>query len=301
MANLKNKLLQSPRGITIGVVLMQLLKGCFSILLVMVTASMFGAGIARDSWVIGWSVQVIIFKLLFGPINEIFRSRFLHLREEKGEREAIQSAFSLLLILLLVSIVVVALFVLFSSSLVSAFAPGYTDPTERLMIERMILVLIPTLILSEFITLFIALLNSYQSFYLPEIFGVGSVLFNIILLFLIGPQFGINTLVFANYCSSLVLLVLLIYYLIKKRIINDSRNFSFRSATPYFLFSIPLYFSFSIGQINAWAERFLVSFLAVGNTSALDYARKFIDMPITIIITMGSTVMVPMLGAIWVK
>lgn len=301
MSQLKNKLFHSARGITIGMVFMQLLKGCFSIALVMTTASLFGAGIERDSWVIGWSVQVIVFKLLFGPINEVFRSRFIQIKEEKGEPHALKSAFSLLFILFLVSIIVITLFIIFRSSLVPLFAPGYNSLADRFIIEEMILMLIPTLILSELITLFVALLNSYQSFYLPEIFGVFSVLFNIILLLLIGPYWGIKTLVLANYISSILLFSMLIYFVFKRRIFPSFSSISFPSATPYLLFSIPLYFSYSFGQLNAWVERILVSFLAVGHTSALDYARKFIDMPITIIITVGSTVMAPMLAAIWVK
>ena len=54
-------------------------------------------------------------------------------------------------------------------------------------------------------------------------------------------------------------------------------------------------------QRDAWAERFLVSFLSVGGTSSLDYARKFIDMPITIIMSIGATVMTPILATIWAK
>ena len=301
MLQLKHKLLQSARGITIGMVFMQLLKGCFSIALVMLTASLFGTGIDRDAWVIGWSVQVIVFKFLFGPINEIFRSRFLHLKEEKGEAEALQSAYSLLTFLFCISLLLITLFFVFRSALVLFFAPGYQNPEQIHVIEQMILFLIPTLILSEFITLFTALLNSYQSFYLPEIFGSFSVLFNIILLLIVGQVWGIQTLVFANYLSSIVLLLLLIRFLIKKGILIRKLKFSFRLVLPYLVFSLPLYFSFSAGQFNAWVERVLVSYLPVGHTSALDYARKFIDMPVTIIITVGSTVMTPMLTAIWIK
>jgi peptidoglycan biosynthesis protein MviN/MurJ (putative lipid II flippase) len=282
-------------------VFMQLLKGCFSIALVMLTASLFGTGIDRDAWVIGWSVQVIVFKLLFGPINEIFRSRFLHLKEERGEPEALQSAYSLLAFLLGISLLLIVLFFVFRSELVSFFAPGYQNPAEMQVIEQMILFLIPTLILSELITIFTALLNSYQSFYLPEIFGTFSVLFNIILLLIVGQLWGIQTLVFANYLSSLILLLLLIRFLIKKGILIKEMKFSFRLILPYLVFSLPLYFSYTAGQLNAWVERVLVSYLPVGHTSALDYARKFIDMPVTIIITVGSIVMTPMLTAIWVK
>ncbi|MES2478209.1 MAG: lipid II flippase MurJ [Bacteroidota bacterium] len=301
MLQLKHKLLQSARGITIGMVFMQLLKGCFSIALVMLTASLFGTGIDRDAWVIGWSVQVIVFKFLFGPINEIFRSRFIHLKEEKGEAEALQSAYSLLAFLFGISLLLIVLFFVFRSALVPFFAPGYQNQEEIQVIEQMILFLIPTLILSELITLFTALLNSYQSFYLPEIFGSFSVLFNIILLLVVGKIWGIQTLVFANYLSSIVLLLLLVRFLIKKGILIREFKFSFQLILPYLVFSLPLYFSYTAGQLNAWVERVLVSYLPVGHTSALDYARKFIDMPVTIIITVGSIVMTPMLTAIWVK
>jgi putative peptidoglycan lipid II flippase len=301
MPNFKYKLLQTARGITVSMAFLQLLKGCFSIVFVMVSASLFGAGIDRDSWVIGWSVQILVFKLLFGPINEIFRAQFLHLKQEKGETNALNAGFSLVMLLTGVSICVIIIFFRFRFSIVDFFAPGYISPDERIIIGRMILLLIPTLVISELITILLSILNSYKSFFLPEIFGVFSVAFNIVLLLIFSSYWGIYTLVIANYTSGFVFVGLLLHSLVKKKIIPSVFRFSVKGAIPFFIFSAPLYISYFFGQLNAWVERVLVSYLEVGNTSALDYARKFIDMPITIIIGVGATIMTPLLADIWIR
>lgn len=265
----------------------------------MLTAKLFGTSIYRDAWVIAWSVQIIIFKLLFGPINEIFRSKFAAIKQLEGDEKALQSVVALLFLLSGICLLVVFLFYLFKHYLVAFFAPGYTHPSDIRLIEQMLLYLIPTLFFSELVTIFVSLLNSYKSFYLPEIFGLFSILFNIILLLCIGQKFGIYTLVIANYGSQIVFVLLLLYYLVQKKIIPQFRNISLAKASPFLLFGLPLYLTYFAGQLNAWAERFLVSFFSVGGTSSLDYARKFIDMPITIIMSIGATVMTPMLATIW--
>lgn len=293
--------LSTSRRISLGVVILQLLKGCLSIALVMLTAKLFGTSIYRDAWVIAWSVQIIVFKLLFGPINEIFRSKFAIIKQQNGEEKALQSVFSLSILLALICLLVIFLFYLFEPNLVTWFAPGYTNVADTVIIQQMILYLIPTLFFSELVSIFVSLLNSYKSFFLPEVFGLFSITFNIVLLLLAGKHFGIYTLVIANYCSIIIFVLSLVYHLLKRGVYPRIWKISLSSASPFLLFGLPLYLTYFAGQLNAWVERIFVSYLSLGATSSLDYARKYIDMPITIIISIGVTVMTPMLASIWTK
>lgn len=292
---------QSSRGLTLGMVFFQLLKGCLSIFLVMLSASLFGAGIERDAWVVSWSVQIIIFKLLFGPINETFRAKFIQMKNEQGEEAALHSAASLLFFSIITASLVVFLFSVFNAQIVQIFAPGYSNPEDKMIIGRMFRLLMPTLFLSEMITLFVALINTYKSFYLPEIFSVFSLFINIVLLYFFAGEWGIDTLVIANYLSAGIFVSMLIVHLLRNKIYPKSIRLNITGFLPFLLFSLPLYLTYTAGQINGWSERALVSYLGIGHNAALDYARKFIDMPITMIIAIGSTAMTPILASVWVK
>ncbi|MFA6152259.1 MAG: lipid II flippase MurJ [Chitinophagaceae bacterium] len=299
MIGQKFNIASSLRALTLGMAFFQLMKAVLSVIVVMLSASLFGATIERDAWVIGWSLQVIVFKFLFGPVNEVFRAKFAQIRAEKSEQEAINAGFSLLLFFSIISILVVLLISFFSMEMVQLFAPGYSQYTDKLLIAKMIQLIIPTLLLSELIILFVALLNSYQSFYLPEIFGLVSLALNIVLLSAFARFWGIYTLVIANYLSAIILCILLIWYIRKYKLYPKSFSFSFRALLPFIIFGLPLYLSYSAGQVNSWSERVFVTYLGTGNSAALDYARKFIDMAVIVIFAIGNTTMPPILAEIW--
>ncbi len=268
--------------------------------MVMLSASFFGAGVARDAWVIGWSAQIFVFKLLFGPVNEILRAKFIHLQVEKGTEYALQSISLLVLVFSLVAIAIIGITIIFADQATVFFAPGYVIPSERKVIAQMIKLLIPTLFLSELITILIALLNAYKTYFVPELFSVFSLLINIILLLCLAPSLGIYTLVISNYLSAILLVAVLSYFLLKKGVILKFKMLRIGMLQPYLLFALPFYISYTAGQFNGWAERALSTILGVGNTSVLDYARKFIDLPLTIVISITMSVMTPVLAAIWI-
>lgn len=292
-------LFQSSRGVSLGMAFFQVLKGCLSLYMVTLSASFFGAGVYRDAWVIGWAAQVFMFKLLFGPVNEILRAKFIHLQAEQGEAYAVQSISLLILAFSLVAIAVVGITILFSDPITTFFAPGYVLSADREIIAQMIRLLMPTLFLSELITILTSLLNAYKTYFVPELFSICSLLINIFLLLCLAPSLGIYTLVIANYMSAILLVVVLCYFLFRKGIKLKFKSFRFRMVQPYLLFALPFYISYTAGQFNGWAERALSTILGVGNTSVLDYARKFIDLPLTVIITITMSVMTPVLAAIW--
>lgn len=295
------KFFDTPRGLSLGMATLQLFKGCASIILVMIAANMFGAGIDRDSWVIGWSVQILVFKLIFGPINEVFRAQFLEIKEKFGTASASNSALVLLLAMSIFGIIICLTFYFNQSILLQIFAPGYKSEASNSLVIKMIIALIPTIILSELVVIGVAILNSFKSFYLPEFFGLFSILLNIIFLFFLGKHIGILSLVYANYLSLVLFVITLCVLLFRKGFFISKIYLKIKLIRPYFILALPVYVTYFFSQGNAWLEKYLVSYLGVGNTSALDYARKFIDMPITIVISIGATVMTPLLASYWLS
>lgn len=298
-SNFLYQLFRSSRAISLSVALFQIVKGFASIALLMTSASVFGADIQRDAWVLAWSIQIVVSKFLFGPLNETFRAKFTSIRYQDGAINAMKSFLSLVFFVILASMLVVLLFVLFKTDFFFLFAAGYTSLPERQFIEWMMLLMIPNILLSELIALGVGVLNSFKQFFWPEIIGLSSTLLNIILLISFGKYWGIYTLVFVHYLSSFVFLFVLIQK-IRRYLPNQWWSFiSWSRARAYLLFGFPIFFIYAVGQLNVWAEKYLISFLPVGSNTVLDYARRFSDLPITMVISIAIVVMSPLLSRIW--
>lgn len=289
--------LHSPRLLTVIFSLLQVLKMLLSLVLVWFSARLFGAGIDREAWVVGWGAQMWLFKLLFTPVNESFRARFLQIRQESGAAEALQSFFALLLSLILFSLVLIGLIVCFSGPFLQLIAPGYTGQAGEQAIRLMMLYLLPILLLSECSYLFTALLNCYRNFYLPEVFGLLTIVLNLLLLFLAGDRLGISSFLIANYTGLLILVALLAYRAYKMELLHVA-GISRDRVVRFFGFAAPLYIAAIAMQFNVWAERRMLSYLAIGSNAALDYARKFVDAPVIFVASLSTAVVAPLLAGV---
>jgi len=54
-------------------------------LILVVSAKYFGTSTDRDAWIIGGSVITVFIQILFGPINETFITKYIHIREEESD------------------------------------------------------------------------------------------------------------------------------------------------------------------------------------------------------------------------
>lgn len=293
----KETALHSPRIITILFSLLQLLKAALSLLLVWVSANVFGAGIDREAWVIGWGAQMWLFKLLFTPVNESFRARFLQLREGEGEQTALRSFGGLLLVLSVLTILLLILLLGFSGCFMDFIAPGYKGQSGAESIRLMTLCLLPMLLLSEWSYLFTALLQCYRSFYLPELFSLFTIVLNLLLLWFFGSSLGIYAFALANYLSLFVLLLLLVFQCRRKGLLQF-RFIHTNTVLRFFGYAAPLYAAAVAMQFNVWAERRMLSYLPMGSNAAIDYARKFVDAPVIFIAALSTAVIAPLLGSV---
>ena len=91
-------------------------------------ARAFGIGIRMDSWVFATGVTTSVGLALWGPVNEIMRSRFVRQVAESGEEAARASAVSLLVFTSVASVLVCSVLFLMAPQIVStlyaATVPG---------------------------------------------------------------------------------------------------------------------------------------------------------------------------------
>ena len=279
---------------------LRILRSVLSIYTVYLSSKYFGVSIDRDSWVLAGSLIASISGLLYGPLTNIFRTVFIGIREEKGEILAIKSTSDLLFIIFLISIAVALLFELFPNHFAKFIAPGYSQ-IELNSVISMIRLLMPTLLINQVVIIWTSVLNSFNSFLLPDIFAFFSSILNIVLIVTLSPMIDINSLVVSNYISSIILSIILIRELKRKKIFLLSISIELKNIKPFIIFSSPLYFSFFAAQFLSIIERRLCTYLGRGTVSSFDYSKRFIDLTLNVILSVVPMVLTPILASLYVK
>ncbi|WP_163400307.1 murein biosynthesis integral membrane protein MurJ [Flavobacterium fluviatile] len=298
---LLNFFYSSNRRISLGLGIIKFLKTILSLFVVMLSAKFFGTSEERDAWILGGVIISVIIQVLFGPINETFRAKYVHLREEYSKEDLVKYTDALITLVLLVA-VIFSFFLFFTPNIFAqAFAPGFSKE-QQVVLLLMIKFLVPSLLIIEVTDIWSSMLNAYNSFYLPDIFSFFTILLNVVILIFLAPIIGIYSLVISSYISSILLLVIVYRQLYLK--------FAYRFKVlwpkwslvkPFILFSVPFYINYIFSQTDIVIEKALSSKMSQGSISILDYAKKFSDLPINMLIGVITTVLTPVLALAYVK
>lgn len=281
------------------------LKGCrltISVLSLYVSAKYFGVSIERDIWLLAINVFLLFDMAIWGPINETFRAKFIFIKEEHGEKEALQKTSSLLLFTNIVTAVLVVI-ILWKPDLISTIiAPTYKGEQLSLLLF-MIRVMAPSFLFNQVNQLLISILNSYRSIYVPEIAGFVSGVINLALIIVLAPKIGIISLAYGYYFGLGLLLILLIIQIRSKkiRLFSDIKAIRLSDTKPFILFSLPFFLPYFIGQVALIIEKTISTLLGSGVVSILDYARKFSDLLVSILLSVLVTMFVPVLSSHFMK
>lgn len=281
--------------IVTGMGAVKCVRAVLTIAAVMLAAGYFGASLERDAWVLGCSAVTMLTLAFFGPLNETFRIKYLHILAAEGEMRAQQSVAALLKWVVVISCGLALVVGIYPNLLMSLLAPGFSG-AQHVFVARVLSSYFPVLIFMELIVLFSSVLNAYRSYYLPEFFAIASVALSIMAMVFTAKYIGIFSLILAAYCSQVLLLCVLIYALRRRQIRLWSGGFaSWGTVKPYFWFGMPLYVCYLTGQFHAVIERRVCTILGEGSVSILDYGRKFLELPTSILMGVVGSVVAPML------
>ena len=266
------------------------------------SAKYYGVSLEKDTWLLAISIVIFLDLAIWGAINETFRSKFIFMREELGEVEALNKTKSLIFFIFLFSILIsIAVFV-FPGFLGKIIAPKYDDNQLNGLIQ-MILIATPILLINQITAIGTSILNANESFFVPEIAGFGSAIINLLLLILLAPVIGIYALILSYYIGSLLLFALIYrqIYKIKINIFTGYKNVKFSDFKIFFIFALPFFFPYFLGQITGVIEKTLVNSIGVGYVSILDYSRKFSDIIQGVLTSVIVTILVPILSTNYIK
>lgn len=279
----------------------RLVKVLLSILVIVVAASFFGASAERDLWVYSTAAINSIILLAWGPVTETFRTKFIYIKELQGETEALKRASSLLGTVFLITLCLTIVVFLAAHGIAGLVAPG-VPPSQLVQLTHMIQALALTLLLTQITNLLSAILNAFEIFFVPEVLGIITTIINIVSIYLLTAHFGIYSLVWGQYIGLSVLLISLLFYLLKKGIkLEPKAFFKINSSITFLKFAFPYYLPYLAGQIAGVVEKSIASLFPLGSVSVLDYARRLVDGPMSPLVAVMSTLLLPLLSKYYIQ
>ncbi len=288
---------RSIKKITLLLLALRLLRILLSVITLTVSADYFGISYKRDLWVLVSTFLSTLSLAIWGPVNETFRTKFIFIKEEKGEKEAVKQTGALIGFVLVVTLMLSLFIALFSGYLANYMIALPTSTKVSLFIY-LLLLLLPSFLLNELTTLTISVLNAYNVYYIPEIVGTVTGVIGLFVIAFLSPSLGIYSLVIAQYVGGIFLFGVILYYLKSLRIPlwNHIRAVRWNRISGFIYFSLPFFFPYFVGQINALTEKFLAGRLGEGCISSLDYAHQFTSVLQGVLGSVLLTIMVPMLS-----
>lgn len=293
--------LSTPRRISLALGVSRFLKMLLGLVVLYLSVKYFGTTFHRDSWVLSISFWGIIICFLYTPINDIFRTKFIYLREQEGEENAMKSVNSLMFFFNLSYIFVALIVFICIGPIVSFLAPGFDDGMKDFL-SVMIFSLIPFFMLQQHGNILIALLNTYESYFYPEVVFLTSSVVNVLAIIFLSDVVGIYSLVLATTLNG-ILMVLFLTCMLKKKVryFHPFSIVGLKAAKPFVMFSLPMYLSTFLAQLYFFVEKSLCTRFGEGAVSVFDYARQIANMPYVVFSSIVPIVMTPLLSTAFIN
>lgn len=260
-----------------------------------VLAQAFGASHITDAYLTALNIPVVLFDGISAALGTTFIPMFFKLKESKGQEEVNKFTSNILNIITILSLVIIAIGVIFTPYIVKIFAIGFKGEVfnlaviySRILIFAMIFIAINGLISSY-------LLASGDSY----ISGLVTIPFNILVIIaiLIGTMTNSYAMVWGTLFAYVGQLLFQIPRLIKSGYKHSFKlNIKDENIKSILLLVIPVFLGSYINQINAVVNRTLASTLEQGSITALNYANKLNMFIVGTIAIALSTIMYPILS-----
>lgn len=288
---------KSLKKTTLYLFILRLLRMVITVVTVTFSAKYFGVSMEKDIWVLTLTIITTVTSAVWGPINEVFRTKFVFIREQEGAEAAVGKTASLVGFIFWVTILMaIGMFV--AAPYMSQSMTHNMQMGAAALFVSLLLLQLPSLMINELTNIGISILNAYDVYYIPEIVGFASGLVNLAAIILFANSIGIYSLLIGTYFGIIVLFAVVLYFLHKKGISIWGRLVSFKwgDVKVFLLFALPFFFPYFVGQINTLFEKYLAGMLGSGNISSVEYARQFITVLQSVLSSVLTTIMVPVLA-----
>jgi len=266
-----------------------------------VTARLFGAGIAADAFFVAFKIPNL-FRRLFaeGAFSQAFVPVLTEYKTTGDQQRVIDLVGATAGALSVVLFVVVTFGVLAAPYFIAVFAPGFTQDAARWELATLLLrITFPYLLFISITALFGSLLNTYGRFAIP---AVTPALLNIALIAaalylaptLDEPVVALAIGVFAGGVLQVTMQFLAVLRLgVLRRL---SIGFSHPGVRQILRLMAPAIFGVSVAQINLMIDTLIASLLETGSISWLYYSDRLVEFPLGVFGIALATVVLPSLS-----
>lgn len=278
----RNKLQRSIFSVT-GILLLSKLLGFAK---QMVTASVFGATIETDlinlsEGFIGNIKYVIVQTLLTSFVAVYIHEKEREPAAAEGFAVSVGKAFTL------IAAAIAAVVMLLAPAIARIIAPTY-DTQLSLRLAGYLRLFAPVLVLFVWIAVFHALLDANKRFVPGQLEGLNQSVITMLLILLLTPVFGVQTLVLA-FLAQTIWNVLFLCVVSRTHWRYQSGN-PFRDPAVRELLKMiaPLLLGYAMIYINQQVDKILVSGLEPGTVTAMGYAAVLSNLVSTFIVSFAS-------------
>lgn len=267
----------------------------------MLTASFLGTGIAADAFVVAVKLPSLFRRLLAeGAFNAAFVPMYAGLLSRDGKENANSFAEEILSVFVIFLMVFVVVVEIFMDWLVPAFVPGFTATPDRLALTiTYSRITFPFILFISLTALYSGILNSFDRFAAAAASPMAGNIF--IIGFVLGLSVYVTDsgLLMAGAITGCGVVQLLWVMVPAYRAGTKLRLFRPR-ITPRVKVLLqrmtPVLVGSGVHQFNVLIGTLIASILPVGGISYLYYAERLNQLPLSVIGTAMSTVLLPMLA-----
>lgn len=192
-------------------------------------AGYFSAGMETDAFMTATKLPTMLFDMVIGGvISASFIPVFNNVREKDGLQIAEKFAGKFIMLVVSVAIVISCLGIIFSDSLVTLLAPGFTGD-KHILTARLTSIMFPMIIFTGLAFCFVGLLQSYGEYNIPSIISLVSNVAIIAYFPLFADKYGILGLAYTMLVAWSLQVIIQIPSLIKFKF-KFRPSFSFRDS-----------------------------------------------------------------------
>ena len=256
-------------------------------------ANYYGVSSLVDAYTIALTIPVTLFALVSVAIQSVVIPIYSDILYKRNKEEANRYINGLIFVVAIISIVLIGMFELAASPLVSIFAPGFDSDTHSLAVN-LLRICLPVILFSLIDKIFLGLLNVHKQFVWPSIaiyFQNIAIICTIIFLY---DQLGIVAACIGQIIGEglqFAFLLLLATKFYHYEFVFDIKNPQIVESLKK---SLPIMWSISVAEICAVINRAVASFLFAGSIAALGYASKLNGVLISFFTAAVSTIIYPL-------
>jgi putative peptidoglycan lipid II flippase len=261
-------------------------------------AAFFGASGRLDAFLVAYTLANLSRRLLAeGALSAAFVPVFSQSLESHGPEKARVLARQTFTALLGATGLLVAVGIGVAPWLVAILAPGFSGENARLAVS-LTRTMLPFMLFISVAALAMGILNSMGCFFVPAVAPAASNVVFILLVLILAPAAGINSLALAVLAGGAAQCLLQWIWANKYGMplipmVPDAKNAELRRVLALFF---PYAAGLSLNQLIPVFSRVLGSFLQEGSISVLNYADRILQLPLGLFVVAISQAILPILA-----